>query len=236
MEKKKMKFGTKILIVVLMILFIFIITTTRKFLILRQIAIQNEADIQSTNFYSKTYDIVDGITELWIYGKKSMLKYTSIEENKFIERTIYVDKDNEEGWIIVNEPEKKTAVQIEYNEDVELMPCAETSIGLPTSDEIWKLIQMAVITNIEDTKWNGKEAYKVTFNCIETEEYSIWIDKEENRVTGQMNGTSTDENGNIYNHISTYHYQFDTLTKEDVELPDLTGYTIKNENENIIEK
>ena len=37
-------------------------------------------------------------------------------------------------------------------------------------------------------------------------------------------------------HITTYHYQFNALTKEEVTLPDLTGYTIKDSNENVIDE
>ena len=50
MEKKKMKLGVKILIVVLIILFIFLLNTFRKFLIFRQIAVQEEEERTSANY------------------------------------------------------------------------------------------------------------------------------------------------------------------------------------------
>ena len=46
----------------------------------------------------------------------------------------------------------------------------------------------------------------------------------------------SDEDKNMYSNISTYHYQFNVLTKEEVTLPDLTGYTIKDSNENVIDE
>lgn len=235
MKKKKMELWVKILMVVLLLLLIFVILTFRKFLILREITIQNEVDRQSENYYLKTYDIIDGITEIWIYGQTKMMKYTSIEEGKLIERTIYTNVDNQETWMIVNEPEQKVAVQIEYNEDAILIPGAGVNIGLPPSEEIWPLIQLSVITSIDSTRWNDKEAYKISFNFLDMEEHAIWIDKENYRAIGQMNGVSSDEDGNMYSDISTYSYGFDTLTEEEVMLPDLTGYTIKDTNGNIIE-
>lgn len=236
MEKKKMKLGVKILIIVLILLIIFLLSTFRKFLILRQIVIQEEEDRQSTNYYSKTYDIVDGITEMWICGAKRMLKYTSIGESQLIERTIYIDDKERETWIINSADGEKIATKIEYNEEAVLIPNAGVATGLPSSDDIWPLIQLAVITSINNTRWNDKESYRVSFNFLDSEEHVIWVDKENYRTIGVMNGVSSDEDRNMYSNISTYHYQFNELTEEDVTLPDLTGYTIKDSNGNIIDE
>lgn len=236
MEKKKMDLWVKIVIVILVILLVFLIATFRKFLILKQISKQYGEDIKSTNYYSKTYSIEEGMTELWIYEGTKMLKYTSVENGEFVERTIYTSEQNEESWIIVNSPEQKTAVKIEYSADRETISSAGINPGLPESDDNWHLFQMAVITNIQNSRWNGKEAYNISFNFIEQEEYRMWVNKEDYRIIGQINGTSTDMEGNTYTNISSYAYTFNTLTEEDVKLPDLTGYTIKDVNGNIVEE
>ena len=49
-----------------------------------------------------------------------------------------------------------------------------------------------------------------------------------------MNGITTDEDGNLYDNISSYFYKFDSLTEDDVKLPDLTGYVIKDSNGHVI--
>lgn len=236
MKKKKMDLWVKIIIVILVILLIFLIATFRKFLILKQISKQYDEDIKSTNYYAKTYSIEDGMTELWIYEGTKMLKYTSIENGECVERTIYTNKQNEESWIIVNSPEQKTAVQIEYVPDRETISSAGINPGLPTSDDNWHLLQMAVIANIQNSKWNGKEAYMISFNFIEQEEYRMWVNKEDYRIIGQINGTSIDAEGNTYTNISSYSYTFNTLTEDDVKMPDLTGYTIKDINGNIVQE
>lgn len=235
MEKKKMKLGVKILIVVLIILFIFLLNTFRKFLILRQIAVQEEEDRKSANYYCKTSSILNGITEVWICGEKGMLKYTSIGEEGLTERTIYKDDKEQETWIISNADGEKIATKIEYNPDAILLPNAGVATGLPSSSDIWPLIQLAVLTSINTTRWNDEKAYKISFNFLDSEEHTMWIDKEDYRIIGLMNGVSSDKDGNMYSDISTYHYQFNTLTEDDVKLPDLTGYTIKDSNGNIVE-
>ena len=146
------------------------------------------------------------------------------------------DMQNEESWIIVNSPEQKTAVKIEYSADRETISSAGINPGLPESDDNWHLFQMAVITNIQNSRWNGKEAYNISFNFIEQEEYRMWVNKEDYRIIGQINGTSIDVEGNTYTNISSYAYTFNTLTEEDVKMPDLTGYTIKDVNGNIVEE
>ena len=236
MEKKKMKLSVKILIIVLILLFIFLLITFRKFLILRQIAIQEEEDRKSTNYYSKTYNIVDGITELWICGERKMLTYTSLEKEQLAKRTIYIDDKEQETWIITNTDGEKIATKIEYNEDAILIPNAGVATGLPSSNDIWPLIQLSMLTSISSTRWNDEKAYKISFNFLDSEEHSIWVDKENYRMIGTMNGVSSDEDKNMYSNISTYHYQFNVLTKEEVTLPDLTGYTIKDSNENVIDE
>lgn len=236
MKKKKMDLWVKIIIVILVILLIFLIATFRKFLILKQISKQYDEDIKSINYYAKTYSIDDGMTELWIYEGTKMLKYTSVENGEFVERTIYTNAQNEESWIIVNSPEQKTAVQIEYNPDRGAISSAGINPGLPESNDNWHLLQMAVIANIQNSKWNGKEAYMISFNFIEQEEYRMWVNKEDYRIIGQINGTSIDVEGNTYTNILSYSYTFNTLTEEDVKIPDLTGYTIKDINGNIVQE
>lgn len=236
MEKKKMKLSVKILIIVLILLFIFLLITFRKFLILRQIAIQEEEDRKSTNYYSKTYNIVDGITELWICGERKMLTYTSLEKEQLAKRTIYIDDKEQETWIITNTDGEKIATKIEYNEDAILIPNAGVATGLPSSNDIWPLIQLSMLTSISSTRWNDEKAYKISFNFLDSEEHSIWVDKENYRMIGTMNGVSSDEDKNMYSNISIYHYQFNALTKEEVTLPDLTGYIIKDSNENVIDE
>lgn len=236
MEKKKMKLGVKILIVVLILLGIFLLITFRKFLILRQIAIQEEEDRKSTNYYSKTYDILGEVTELWIYGEKKKLTYTSIDKEQLIQRTIYIDNKTREAWIINHSDGEKVATKIEYNEDLVLIPNAGIATGLPSSEDIWPLIQLSTLTSIDSTRWNDEKAYKISFNFFDSEEHIMWIDKEDYRVIGLMNGVSSDEDKNMYSDISTFTYTFNTLTENDVKLPDLTDYTIKDGNGNIIEE
>lgn len=236
MEKKKMKLGVKILIVVLILLGIFLLITFRKFLILRQIAIQEEEDRKSTNYYSKIYDILGEVTELWIYGEKKKLTYTSIDKEQLIQRTIYIDNKARETWIINHSDGEKVATKIEYNEDLVLIPNAGIATGLPSSEDIWPLIQLSTLTSIDSTRWNDEKAYKISFNFFDSEEHIMWVDKEDYRVIGLMNGVSSDEDKNMYSDISTFTYTFNTLTENDVKLPDLTDYTIKDGNGNIVEE
>ena len=235
MKKKKMELWLKIVIVIIILLFIFLIATFKKFLILKQVVSQYEEDKKSTNYYSKSCTIDGEITELWIYNNIKMLKYTFIQSDQLVQKMLYINPETDETWIIVENAKQKIAVKLKYSENNIMISSAGVDPAMPEMNDNWRLLQMAVITDIQSVRWNGKDAYHISFNFVENEEYGMWINKEDYRVIGRINGTITDNEDNTYTNIIDYVSKYGSVTEEDVKLPDLTGYIIKDNSENEME-
>lgn len=233
MEKKKMKLWKKILIGVLIVLAILVAVILRKFFILKAIAVQNEEDSKATNFYSKTISNEEAISEIWIYGNTRIFKRTSYDEKGKTEREVYQNGDTKQSWIIVNEPSQKVAAKLNYTEDMVPTINANTSFGLPMSSDIWPMLQVAAMSRIDEGKLNGKNAYNISFYFNQDDVYRTWINKEDNRQMLAINGSVTDKDGNKLTRITNYFYKFGEVTQQDVNLPDFSGYTIKDNSGNV---
>jgi len=230
-EKSKIKLWKKILIVILIILAIFLIDTFRKFMIIRTVAEQYNQDNKSTNYYTKIIGESNGAyTEIWGLGNKTLLKRTSYEKQGIEERMIYIDKDNKEQWIIVNGVNDKVAVQVEYNEENVFIVGPGTNGGLPTNNELWSQLICSVWANITTDSWAGEESYNIRFNS----EYKMWVSKQSKRIIGEMNGITYTSNGDKLPSVTTHILKLNETKKEDLMLPDLTVYTIKDTKGNIV--
>lgn len=229
-EKTKMKLWKKILIIIGIILVIFLIDTGRKFVIIRKIQNQYEKDYESTNYYVKYEDLsVGNISETWGYGNKYLFKQSSYNENGLTERMIYQDRDKKEAWIIVNSKEGKTAVKIPYNDETFTKIPPGSIGGLPSKqDPLHAQILCSVWARITTEKWGETNCYKIKFN----DEFKMWINKKDNRLIAEVNGTSK-INGETRPDIMIRMVKFNETKSEEVQLPDLTDYTIKDQTTNV---
>ena len=151
-----------------------------------------------------------------------------------MEIEMYKNKDTKQSLIIVKEPDKKTVVHLEYSEDSIPTTVAGVSTGFPMSNETWQLSQLAAMTRISNTNSNGFNRYEISFGLID-EGYTTYVNKEDNRILSSINGAGTDKDGNKYMNITNYFYKYGTVTEKDVELPDFTGYIVKDNSGNIIQ-
>lgn len=230
--KKRMKTWQKILVVVLIVFAIFAIDTFRKFKIIRGIEKQYETDLNSSNLYQRAIGMQDGIDETYIYNNIRMFKNTINTEEGKTERIIYSDKDKKESWIIVNSLKEKVAVQLEYQDNAPIAGIS-TPIGIGTQSA-WVELLCSIKTQIKSDKWATKDCYQICFNF--EDQLVIWVDKESNRRIGERNGYTSGLEGYLKDNISTYYYKENELTEDDVKLPDLTGYIIKDSQGNVIEQ
>ena len=103
---------------------------------------------------------------------------------------------------------------------IALQPFSEDYGTLPN---IW----VQVGYNLRTDKYNGRKCYVLRLG--DKSSYGeIWIDKEQNTLV-----RTVDE---IYNRSyseKVYSIKSDVVTDEDVTLPDLTGYTIKDSEDNV---
>jgi len=206
-------------------------------MIIQKVSKQYEEDLKSTNYYSKTISFNNQGIEFWMFENIKFLKSTIYKEKGTEKRMIYSNADTKEQWIMIDGPEDKIAVKLEYLEDG-MIESPGVNPGFPPSDNIWTLLQLATMADIQTKRWNGKNAYEISFNLMgeDSSEYSTFVDKNTNRVITQINGSYKDAQGNEYSNIMNYTYSYGTTTKEDVSLPDFKDYLVKDSKGNIIKQ
>ena len=165
MEKKQKKYGKIILIIVAILLVICEGDIIRKFMIIQKVSKQYEEDLKSTNYYSKTISFNNQGIEFWMFENIKFLKSTIYNEKGTEKRMIYSNADTKEQWIMIDGPEDKIAVKLEYLEDG-MIESPGVNPGFPPSDNIWTLLQLATMADIQTKRWNGKNAYEISFNGI----------------------------------------------------------------------
>ena len=186
------------------------------------IDVQYEKDLASTNFYQRIEEqrIKGSINESFKYQNKEIYKHTSYDETGMIQRMLYKDNETKEFWIFIQKENEKQAIKMDYYADP--IAIVTTHTGLSTK-EIWQEIVSSITARVTKDKWANGDCYKIEWG----KEIDLFVDKQSKRVIGERNGY-TKIDTYITDNISTYYYEENTLTKEDVEMPDLEGYTIKD--------
>ena len=102
------------------------------------------------------------------------------------------------------------------------------------------LIKRITLNGVDtDNYGSNKEYYVLTSQFDRNKRWEIWIDKETGLVIKEINRdseksfiTGTDIVKEINDTVISYNYEFNVVTDEDVEVPDLSEYKIENVNEN----
>lgn len=208
-SKKILKF---ILIILLIFLFIFLIDLARKVYIINE---YNEKGLEyygSTNFRKKIYR-TDGYYEILRNGDKIIS--TDADENGIL--TLYSEKGN--CWMISNMKDsddimKKTAVKVDNLNT--LNSFSIVSVPLNTNN-LWETIKVAFSAKISTEYVHDIECYKFYFS----NDFQMYIDKERSLIVKELNGSIQD---------LFIEYEFNNVKDEDIKLPDLTDYELKEAN------
>lgn len=230
MEKKKMKIGKKILLVILALLAIFIILVVRKMFILKNLQSKVEQYMEADN-YKATMRSYDG---------NSIMKYTTYKRD---EKTLSILKN-------CTEKDVRTLINYEDNEVKHTFIEAEEDKivilegnGLPASVQIadglatknfWQFITMAIFSDIQSEECNGKQCYKIYLayslrNRLDTRKMATtYFDKETGLKVRELNGINTTNEKEKTNMIIDYYYEFNQVKEEEVKEPNISEYTIQN--------
>ena len=161
---------------------------------------------KETHFYSPNVNVEN--PDKFEYGVINSKEKTEIEENQ---KLCYNIKSN---YIFRREGEFLDLMMIDlqpFNKDIGILI------------NIWVRAGYKLRTD----KYNGRECYVLRTDS-KTSYKEIWIDKEKNTLIRTIE--------EIYNKSyreKTYSIKTDVVTNEDVTLPDLSGYTIENIENNI---
>ena len=78
---------------------------------------------------------------------------------------------------------------------------------------IWGIISFAFNSKITTENVNGEECYRIHLDEL----FEEYVTKKDFLMVKNINGSSN----------QMIHYKFDIVTDEDLKMPDLTGYTVK---------
>ena len=209
MSKKKI---IKICLVILtVIILIFLINLGRKVYVLNKYSDKCEEYLKITNFYVKKAQEEGMTNELWRKDNLALLKITLEDE----ERMIHFGEDY--NWIIVNSKDGKTAVKMtKEGGGAEIQTFVPGTLSL---DSFWNTIQLAFSSRITTEKINNIDCYKIFIN----KDWQMFINKKDFLVMREING-STD--------TGIIEYKLNEVKDEEVIMPNLAGYTIKDTTQN----
>ena len=241
MEKKKMKLWKKILIVLCIILLIVAIFITRKAVILSALD-QKVSDYENNyqNIHIKTiFNYADYNTTIERYIKdnvdKIIMERTEEDGTKVKltqvtypnERKMFVEAENNKVMYVSEELAPTRGAHIENTADTSY----NTIINFAYSNNLLGHILSAFVTGIKTVEVDGKTCYELssTLNPMylytaNTKSMKAYVDKETGLPVKKVE--IINENGTTVENVTTYAYEFNVVTDENMAEPDNTEYKL----------
>lgn len=252
---KKIRIKTRIksvLIAIGIIILIVIIMFFNNFIKINSIISKAEKSLQANNFYKETSQIMfdnhTSITKEYYKDGKYKFIWEVYSDNGVETSIIEYANINSDERIYIYEADKKAVIE---KGDITKMKNSVNNIkNVPFVSARNSLISKVGTTFIysidTDTYDYGKEYYVLKNRKEKNNVWEIWIDKETGLPIKEINRNGekiffagTEVVKEVKDSIQEYRYEFDKVTDEDVEVPDLSNYTIENKIlniEDVIEK
>ena len=242
-RKSKIK---SILIAFAIIILIVLAFYINKFIKINSIMQNANKSLKSQNYYVETQQILyDGdVSVRNVYFKDGKYKQISkiYSNDKVIQENAIYGQVGTDERIEIDETNKSVAIS---NGDVTKMLNDEESSKLARFGEyernslianMGKAFLMSINTDTYDI---GREYYVLRNQAEQAQRWEIWVDKETGLVLREINrdGSKTFIPGtNITKEVNdvtiTYDYSFNTVTDEDVQVPDYSSYKVENISNN----
>ncbi len=238
---KKIRIKTRVKSVLLaigIIVLIAFVIFLNNFIKINSIMNRAEKSLQSNNFYKETSQMLGNnetsITKEYYKDGKYKSIWMIYSDNGVETKSIEYANSNSDERTYINETDKKAV--IEKGDVPEMKNKNIKNVPFVTGrNSLFAKIGTTFVYSINtDTYDYGKEYY-ILKNRSENNRWEIWIDKETGLPIREINrggaksffmGTNVVKE--IRDTIQSYKYEFDIVTDEDVEVPDLSNYTIEN--------
>ncbi len=203
---KRLKIFRNILLIIALV---FILIVARKFIIITDLSNKANNIQKFTNYHIQLECYID---KTLIMAEKYNKDKISLSTNKIyyidnpnnIEEYINYISDNENLKLVKNMQQQNLST---FDKDIGL-DITNYTLGFYTP---FKKLYFALTTSIQNVTLSDKQCYLLKIDNTER-----FIDVE--------TGATVKYIDNDLNQVIDYHYEFDTVTDEDVELPDTTGY------------
>lgn len=203
---KRLKIFRNILLIIALI---FILIVTRRFIIITNLS--NKARIAEfkTNYYIKL--------EYYLNRKFIVYeKYNKDETSLAVKKIYYIDNPNNVEEYI-NYASDKENLKLVKNMQQQNLSTSDKNIHLDIANYTldfytpFKKLYFVLTTNIQNVILSDKQCYLLKIDNTE-------------RFIDAKTGLLIKYIDNGLNQVIDFHYEFDTVTDEDVELPDTTGF------------
>lgn len=195
--------------ILLIIALIFILIGSRRFIIITDLSNKAKVAESKTNYYIK----------LECYLDRKFITYEKYNKDKIslvIKKIYYIDNPNNVEEYINYKSDKEDLKLVKNTKQQELLT-SDKNMHLDITNYTlnfyapFKKLYCALTTNIQNVTLSGKKCYLLKINNTER-----FIDAETGLIIKYID--------NDKNKVTDCHYEFDTVTDEDVELPDTTGF------------
>ena len=231
-----------ILLAIGIIFFICFVIYLRKFIIVNDFMNKANKSLASENFYIETTELVSSdtvvLTKEWYKDGKYKMEREFYSEDGVEKRPVEYATINTDERIIIDYENKK--IRIEVGELTEKLnkekSIKNTQFGQDFSivNKIIKAFSCSIHTSYREI---GREYYVLNNIMDNNSNYEEWIDKETGlplKISG--NGTiklffkGTNVVKEEIDMSTRYKYEFNTVTEEDVNIPDYSDYKIEQKN------
>ena len=204
------KYSSKLKILrnaLIIIIILFVIIVGRKIIILTDL--QNKAEKMKNidNYYAKVETYQNGnanIIESYYKNGKTLMKIEKYPEEYGVKWQMYTS--GEETFSLYDNGTTKICRK---GGEIFINPVSFTSNFFLVN------VYNAIFSSINKVNLNGKECY-----IVRDQDTEKFIDKDTGIAIKMIDNTN--------NRTTDYYYEYGNVKDEDVERPDITGYTIKN--------
>ena len=236
LEKKKVKYikkynhklrilKTTLLSIILVLVVLFIAFPGRNIVIIKSLEDKFEVyEQQSDNVYIKVLEYDDSNLQLTYenYYKDNMIKYvlTNLEADIKVTQYVYPNESKE----FIEEPEGKRLITESRENNIELPPL----MNYFYNDSFIGTFFMSMDYKITTSDVNGKDCYVFSRTYAKPgTKIDIYIEKDTGLVLQSAQIGQTE--GDIA--LTQYEYSFGTVTDEDMQEPDVTEFTLVEDNQ-----
>lgn len=229
---KKFNNRMKILkIVLLVILLIFVFRVTRNMIIIVSLDSKINKYATSQNFYLKQILYSEDGVDIYEVHKKDnryTTRFKSTSENFKWIATDYHNGQTVNTYVEVKDDEEnisKKRATLNREDEIQL-PVITNPIKI---DNPINFIFNSLFSNITSDNCNGKDCYRVGIKPFNASDEAIYyIDKETGlTIRSFADSASLKNDGERYDNISDFQYEFDVVTDDDFIEPDISEYEIQ---------
>lgn len=227
-SKKKILVSTLIKTIILIIVLIVVVVIARKIIIIKNLQnkVSQYVDLSSYSIRSTTYR-----------GDSISFDECLVNDDRYISITNYIDKENNNKAITFSD-EGKVNSYIETNGnkiatlDVEVVaPTKKGVIECLETNSLKEFLYMIFTTRISSEMCDGKECYKIenlknsNMLYVANSYTTVYVDKDTGLLVRGVSVKLDTEDKDL---VVDYDYEFNTITDEDIEEPDISEYKIND--------